>query len=184
MPLTLGAQALRLDAAGTLIWGRSASVFLCGSPPSEGGASTPSRREASAASGGDGVGIDLLREMTNPGVTNAPIAKTPYLSERAVEKHSNAVFAKLGLGSEEQTCRRVARVVLLFRNASVGRQEPIGQILLGLIVLPLPQYGAARQGRQVAGQHGRDHGQQRQGQGGGQPPHRRPLRGAMRLIRR
>ena len=39
---------------------------------------------------------DVLREMAT-GRNNAAIAKTLYLSERAVEKHINAVFAKLGL---------------------------------------------------------------------------------------
>jgi DNA-binding NarL/FixJ family response regulator len=59
---------------------------------------------------------EVLQEMAT-GRNNAAIAKTLYLSERAVEKHINAVFAKLGLGAEEETHRRV-RAVLLFLNAS------------------------------------------------------------------
>jgi len=59
---------------------------------------------------------DVLREMAT-GRNNAAIAKTLYLSERAVEKHINAVFAKLGLTAEEESHRRV-RAVLLYLNAS------------------------------------------------------------------
>jgi DNA-binding NarL/FixJ family response regulator len=59
---------------------------------------------------------DVLREMAT-GRNNAAIAKTLYLSERAVEKHINAVFAKLGLTNEEESHRRV-RAVLTFLNAS------------------------------------------------------------------
>jgi len=59
---------------------------------------------------------DVLREMAT-GRNNSAIAKTLYLSERAVEKHINAVFAKLGLTNEEESHRRV-RAVLTFLNAS------------------------------------------------------------------
>jgi DNA-binding NarL/FixJ family response regulator len=58
---------------------------------------------------------EVLREMAT-GRNNASIAKALYLSERAVEKHINAVFAKLSLSAEEETHRRV-RAVLLFLNA-------------------------------------------------------------------
>jgi DNA-binding NarL/FixJ family response regulator len=59
---------------------------------------------------------EVLREMAT-GRNNAAIAKTLYLSERAVEKHINAVFAKLGLTNEEESHRRV-RAVLTFLNAT------------------------------------------------------------------
>jgi DNA-binding NarL/FixJ family response regulator len=59
---------------------------------------------------------EVLREMAT-GRNNAAIAKTLYLSERAVEKHINAVFAKLGLTAEEESHRRV-RAVLTFLNAT------------------------------------------------------------------
>jgi DNA-binding NarL/FixJ family response regulator len=58
----------------------------------------------------------VLREMAI-GRNNAAIARTLYLSERAVEKHINAVFAKLGLTAEEESHRRV-RAVLLFLQDS------------------------------------------------------------------
>jgi DNA-binding NarL/FixJ family response regulator len=47
------------------------------------------------------------------GRNNAGIAASLHLSERAVEKHINSIFAKLGLASEEQVHRRV-RAVLLY----------------------------------------------------------------------
>jgi DNA-binding NarL/FixJ family response regulator len=59
---------------------------------------------------------DVLREMAT-GRNNVAIARTLYLSERAVEKHINSVFAKLGLTTEEASHRRV-RAVLTFLNAS------------------------------------------------------------------
>jgi DNA-binding NarL/FixJ family response regulator len=59
---------------------------------------------------------DVLREMAT-GRNNAAIAKTLYLSERAVEKHINSVFAKLGVATDEESHRRV-RAVLTFLNAS------------------------------------------------------------------
>lgn len=56
----------------------------------------------------------VLREMAT-GRNNAAIARALYLSERAVEKNINAVFAKLGLTAETESHRRV-RAVLLFLN--------------------------------------------------------------------
>jgi DNA-binding NarL/FixJ family response regulator len=34
------------------------------------------------------------------GKSNAAVAKTLYLSERAIEKHINALFTKLGIAAE------------------------------------------------------------------------------------
>jgi len=53
---------------------------------------------------------DVLREMAT-GKNNAAVARALYLSERAVEKHSNAVFAKLGLSEEADVNRRVMAVL-------------------------------------------------------------------------
>jgi DNA-binding NarL/FixJ family response regulator len=47
------------------------------------------------------------------GRNNAGIAAALHLSERAVEKHINSIFAKLGLAAEDQIHRRV-RAVLLY----------------------------------------------------------------------
>jgi len=50
------------------------------------------------------------------GKSNAAIAATLYLSERAIEKHSNAIFSKLGLAEEVDLNRRV-KAVLLYLQA-------------------------------------------------------------------
>jgi DNA-binding NarL/FixJ family response regulator len=52
------------------------------------------------------------------GRTNAAIAGTLFLSERAVEKHINAIFRKLGLSEELDINHRVA-AVLFFLQRSV-----------------------------------------------------------------
>ena len=53
---------------------------------------------------------DVLREMAT-GKNNAAVARALFLSERAVEKHINAVFAKLGLSEEADVNRRVMAVL-------------------------------------------------------------------------
>jgi DNA-binding NarL/FixJ family response regulator len=45
------------------------------------------------------------------GRSNASIAQTLYLSERAVEKHTGALFQKLGLVDEGSVNRRVMAVL-------------------------------------------------------------------------
>ena len=47
------------------------------------------------------------------GKTNAAIASTLYLSQRAVEKHINSIFAKLGLSGDQHNHPRV-RAALMF----------------------------------------------------------------------
>ncbi len=54
---------------------------------------------------------DILREMAQ-GRSNAAIAATLGLTERAVEKHSNTLFAKLHLNEEPDVNRRVKAVLL------------------------------------------------------------------------
>jgi DNA-binding NarL/FixJ family response regulator len=46
------------------------------------------------------------------GKSNSAVAEALYLSERAVEKHINALFAKLGLTAEPDTNRRVKAVLM------------------------------------------------------------------------
>jgi DNA-binding NarL/FixJ family response regulator len=53
---------------------------------------------------------EVLREMAR-GSSNAMIAKTLYMSQRAVEKHISAVFEKLGLVEEGDVNRRVMAVL-------------------------------------------------------------------------
>ena len=55
---------------------------------------------------------EVLSEMAQ-GKNNASIAVTLSLTVRAVEKHINAIFSKLGLGEEPDVDRRV-KAVLLF----------------------------------------------------------------------
>jgi len=54
---------------------------------------------------------EILGEMAQ-GKSNAAIAAALILSERAVEKHSNAIFSKLGLSEERDVNRRVKAVLL------------------------------------------------------------------------
>jgi len=54
---------------------------------------------------------EILGEMAQ-GKSNAAIAAALVLSERAVEKHSNAIFSKLGLSEERDVNRRVKAVLL------------------------------------------------------------------------
>lgn len=46
------------------------------------------------------------------GLSNASVGAALYLSERAVEKHINVLFAKLGLGAQPDINRRVKAVLL------------------------------------------------------------------------
>jgi DNA-binding NarL/FixJ family response regulator len=53
---------------------------------------------------------EVLGEMAT-GKSNAAIAAALVLSERAVEKHANSIFSKLGLSEERDVNRRVAAVL-------------------------------------------------------------------------
>jgi DNA-binding NarL/FixJ family response regulator len=55
--------------------------------------------------------LEVLGEMAQ-GKSNAAIAATLFLSERAIEKHTNSIFAKLGLSEERDLNRRVKAVLL------------------------------------------------------------------------
>jgi DNA-binding NarL/FixJ family response regulator len=61
---------------------------------------------------------EILAEMAQ-GKSNGAIAKSLNVSERAVEKHSNAIFSKLGLSEERDLNRRV-KAVLLYLSAQPG----------------------------------------------------------------
>jgi DNA-binding NarL/FixJ family response regulator len=62
--------------------------------------------------------METLSEMAQ-GKNNAAIAASLFLSERAVEKHTNAIFSKLGLTEEGDVNRRV-KAVLIY----LGGQPP------------------------------------------------------------
>jgi DNA-binding NarL/FixJ family response regulator len=53
------------------------------------------------------------------GKNNAAIAAALTVTERAVEKHTNSIFAKLGLSEEKDVNRRV-KAVLLFLSEVPG----------------------------------------------------------------
>ena len=54
---------------------------------------------------------EILAEIAS-GKSNVAIANTLSLSERAIEKHSNSIFSKLGLAQEPDVNRRVKAVLL------------------------------------------------------------------------
>lgn len=53
----------------------------------------------------------ILAEMAQ-GKSNSAIAAALYVTERAVEKHTNSIFAKLGLSEERDVNRRVKAVLV------------------------------------------------------------------------
>jgi DNA-binding NarL/FixJ family response regulator len=59
--------------------------------------------------------LEVLEQMAQ-GKSNAAIAATLFLSERAIEKHSNAIFSKLGLAEEVDVNRRVKAVLLYLQS--------------------------------------------------------------------
>jgi DNA-binding NarL/FixJ family response regulator len=61
---------------------------------------------------------EILAEMAQ-GKSNAAIAAALTVSERAVEKHTNSIFVKLGLSEEKDLNRRV-KAVLLYLGAGQG----------------------------------------------------------------
>ena len=58
---------------------------------------------------------EVLAEMAQ-GRNNAAIARSLFLSERAVEKHINSLFHKLGLTEEPDVHRRVMAVLAFLRD--------------------------------------------------------------------
>jgi DNA-binding NarL/FixJ family response regulator len=60
---------------------------------------------------------EVLSEMAQ-GKNNAAIAAALVLSERAVEKHINSLFSKLGLSEERDVNRRVKAVLLFLSDQS------------------------------------------------------------------
>jgi len=68
------------------------------------------------------------------------IAETLGVSERAVEKHSNAIFSKLGLSEERDVNRRV-KAVLVYLSAQSGASHTLVRVHLpGLPVPPMGEW--------------------------------------------
>jgi len=66
---------------------------------------------------------EVLGEMAQ-GKSNAAIAAALVLSERAVEKHTNSIFSKLGLSEEKDVNRRVKAVLLYLAEEGRGSTTP------------------------------------------------------------
>jgi len=67
---------------------------------------------------------EILGEIAS-GKSNIAIANTLFLSARAIEKHSNSMFSKLGLTEEPDVNRRV-KAVLLYLAAERDATEATG----------------------------------------------------------
>jgi DNA-binding NarL/FixJ family response regulator len=63
--------------------------------------------------------MDVLDQVAQ-GKSNAGVAAGLFLTERAVEKHINAMFAKLGLAATPDVNRRVAAVLLLLSERGIA----------------------------------------------------------------
>lgn len=66
---------------------------------------------------------EILAEMAQ-GKSNNAIAETLGVSERAVEKHSNSIFSKLGLTEERDANRRVKAVLVYLSESDGGMASP------------------------------------------------------------
>ena len=64
--------------------------------------------------------MDVLDQVAQ-GKSNAGVAAALFLTERAVEKHINAMFAKLGLAATPDVNRRVTAVLLLLSERGIAK---------------------------------------------------------------
>jgi DNA-binding NarL/FixJ family response regulator len=62
---------------------------------------------------------EVVQQMAE-GKNNAAIARSLFLGERAIEKHINALFSKLGLSEEADTHRRVMAVLTFLHEKDAG----------------------------------------------------------------
>jgi DNA-binding NarL/FixJ family response regulator len=66
--------------------------------------------------------LEVLTEIAQ-GSSNAAIAQSMYLSKRAIEKHINVIFLKLGLADAEDVSRRVKAVLLLLAESDIAPKK-------------------------------------------------------------
>jgi DNA-binding NarL/FixJ family response regulator len=67
---------------------------------------------------------DVLQEMAQ-GKSNAAISESLFISQSAVEKHINSIFAKLTLSpDDDEVHRRVAAVLAFLRNQALPEPPP------------------------------------------------------------
>ena len=64
--------------------------------------------------------LEILSEIAQ-GKSNQAIADELVLTKRAVEKHINAIFLKLGLSRAEDVSRRVKAALIYLSQAPGGR---------------------------------------------------------------
>jgi DNA-binding NarL/FixJ family response regulator len=67
--------------------------------------------------------LDVLALVAD-GMSNASIASRLFLTKRAVEKHINAIYAKLELPDESVVCRRVRAAQLFMAEHTWGTTAP------------------------------------------------------------
>jgi DNA-binding NarL/FixJ family response regulator len=67
--------------------------------------------------------LEILAHMAQ-GKSNHAIAEELFLSKRAVEKHINAIFMKLGLAQAEDVSRRVKAALIYLAGAAADAKEP------------------------------------------------------------
>jgi DNA-binding NarL/FixJ family response regulator len=60
---------------------------------------------------------EVLAELAT-GLSNRTVAKRLVLTQRAVEKHINSIFAKLGLTMDDAVDRRVKAVLMFLRDGA------------------------------------------------------------------
>ncbi len=82
------------------------------------------RRSASKLAGLTPRELEVLRLMAS-GKGNAAIARELSISDRSVEKHSNAIFRKLGLSEELDLNRRVAAVLFYLQRGELAGRGPV-----------------------------------------------------------
>ena len=68
--------------------------------------------------------LEILGHMAQ-GKSNQAIAEELFLSKRAVEKHINAIFMKLGLAHAEDVSRRVKAALIYLAGASANEIQAI-----------------------------------------------------------
>ena len=66
--------------------------------------------------------LEILGHMAQ-GMSNQAIAEALFLSKRAVEKHINAIFMKLGLAHAEDVSRRVKAALIYLAGSSLHEEE-------------------------------------------------------------
>jgi DNA-binding NarL/FixJ family response regulator len=66
---------------------------------------------------------EVLSEIAQ-GKSNTAIAESLFLTKRAVEKHINAIFLKLGLADSQEVSKRVKAALMLLAETGMQSYEP------------------------------------------------------------